>query len=1264
MRLPVVKWRHTDDDNSLRMSSQDATGSGAFRERFYRSVAETLALLHATPDRDRRQAMQAVAGILASTMDLPLVWIGRREPERADIEVLAGAGPEAAYTDALKLSTDPAAPGGSGPVGIVLREGRARTMTIDAPAFAPWREIAGRHGFGGILVAAASTRDAGQLALSAYARAGSSPFGDEMLDWAQRLVDELARFWDHQQLLERSLRLGRYRTAQRAIQYSLLAQPDPAAVYAALAHALVDIAGALAVDVFVAVDGEPMLQRVALVGAIAEVMRQLPTPPCHADPAVAVLPTIAFMRATPVIRRHPDRVGHDGRAFHPLLRDHAGAVGCWPVFARQRGTVGKAGPSGVFVVVANEADAFDDDLCRLLDELADATGIALHQHAQRDALRQEKDRQTYLALHDDLTGLPNRRALELHLERALRRADQRGRQVAVGLLDLDDLKPINDRHGHAAGDRLLVDMARRFRRGLRTDDYLARLGGDEFVLVFEDLETGQEVDGLLERVDEALRQPLMVDQVSMSVGASLGVALYASGSGLSGEQLMRRADQAMYRIKARKRQRSRWWALVAADGVTDKSGELSLSPPYGEVATSVLAECRDDWTPRLPAIVDGFCGQLYAHDGIATLLALLPVSDLARFRARLLVHLQVLVRPELTDAVHRERAYRAGVLYAACGLEEVWLLEVVDELRNILASVLGGMGRSGRRALAVLLQRLGMERQWQLESMRELQRKRVAVMAQLNALAWSAESYLGLIQGTADILAGHQEFLACSVGRPDRDGELTYEAAAGKAFTRYLRALASGRAAPIGVRSGRPDGQGPSGRAWRTGTIQRCSHYGSDPTMTLWRDAVLSLGVASSVSVPLCPTRREPTVVLAAFSPYPGGFRSEDQQAFIEQIRVVLELALVRLAPPRPGTELLPFIVRERWRASIATGALEMHYQPMVRLADGRATEIEALARLHDIDGQVLEPTRFLPALDSDDLLALFCQGLAQAVACQRLLAGKGFALDVSVNVPATALHDTRYVDMVTAAIRDGRCDPAMLLLEILESPTDAEHAGWPGTDGVQSLRALGVRLVEDDLGAGYSSLIRLRQWPFDRIKIDQAIVGQAHSDPRGTLRFVRQLIRIGYDMRLEVVAEGLETPALVEAARILGADFGQGYALAQPMPATRLADWLEQRSAPTTIDPEPHTGLGALAAELRWEERFLALPEEPAYWQRHACAPCGPGAYLHGLSGGGALHAAHEAMHRAAERGPADELYREAHETFLNLLVQHVLAQPWERRQ
>jgi hypothetical protein len=155
-------------------------------------------------------------------------------------------------------------------------------------------------------------------------------------------------------------------------------------------------------------------------------------------------------------------------------------------------------------------------------------------------------------------------------------------------------------------------------------------------------------------------------------------------------------------------------------------------------------------------------------------------------------------------------------------------------------------------------------------------------------------------------------------------------------------------------------------------------------------------------------------------------------------------------------------------------------------------------------------------------------------------------------------------------------------------------------------------------------------------------------------LRFIRQLIRIGHDLRLEVVVEGLESLDLIEAATILGADFGQGYALARPMPADALPAWLAwyrcgQDSA------WPRTGLGALAGELRWEEQLIALPAEPAFWARHAQVSCGPGEYLHDMDLA-VLNASHEAMHRAALAGPSDPGYRHEREAFLALLVEHVL--------
>ena len=248
----------------------------------------------------------------------------------------------------------------------------------------------------------------------------------------------------------------------------------------------------------------------------------------------------------------------------------------------------------MFVVITAEPDAFDAELCRLLDEVADAAGLALRQHAQRAALLQEQERQTWLALHDALTELPNRRALEKHLADALAAAQRGGRHLAVGMLDLDDLKPINDRHGHAAGDQILIEVSARLQQALRAKDYVARLGGDEFVLVFEDLHDEADLDDLLERVGTSLQRPMILDGETFVVKASLGTAMTSSEAPVTGEQLLRRADQAMYRIKASKRHRLRWWMNAMPMGALE-------SDDGSDFVVNAIRQAGQNLAGRLPA---------------------------------------------------------------------------------------------------------------------------------------------------------------------------------------------------------------------------------------------------------------------------------------------------------------------------------------------------------------------------------------------------------------------------------------------------------------------------------------------------------------------------------------------------------------------------------------------------------------------------------------------------------------------------------------
>lgn len=149
---------------------------------------------------------------------------------------------------------------------------------------------------------------------------------------------------------------------------------------------------------------------------------------------------------------------------------------------------------------------------------------------------------------DPLTRLPNRRLLEDRLNQAIVHATRSGKSSAVCFLDLDGFKAINDLHGHALGDQLLLGVSENLKAILRADDTLARMGGDEFVLIISDLASQQECAQVLERVLAAASLPVEVEGMTVSVSASIGVSLYPQDNS-DADTLLRHADQAMYLAK-------------------------------------------------------------------------------------------------------------------------------------------------------------------------------------------------------------------------------------------------------------------------------------------------------------------------------------------------------------------------------------------------------------------------------------------------------------------------------------------------------------------------------------------------------------------------------------------------------------------------------------------------------------------------------------------------------------------------------------------
>ena len=170
-------------------------------------------------------------------------------------------------------------------------------------------------------------------------------------------------------------------------------------------------------------------------------------------------------------------------------------------------------------------------------------------------LKAQEQKLLTLAHFDALTGLPNRVLFADRLQQNMAQARRQGYQLAVIYIDLDEFKPVNDAFGHEAGDELLKELARRMRSELREEDTLARLGGDEFAAQVVNVEHPERLHGLLERMLRVVSEPVWVANHTVEVSASIGYTLYPQGEELDGDQLLRQADQAMYRAKQEGRNR-------------------------------------------------------------------------------------------------------------------------------------------------------------------------------------------------------------------------------------------------------------------------------------------------------------------------------------------------------------------------------------------------------------------------------------------------------------------------------------------------------------------------------------------------------------------------------------------------------------------------------------------------------------------------------------------------------------------------------------
>lgn len=194
-------------------------------------------------------------------------------------------------------------------------------------------------------------------------------------------------------------------------------------------------------------------------------------------------------------------------------------------------------------------------------------GMLAELQRQRDLIAQQ-------AIHDPLTGLPNLSLATDRLNMALHAAARSQARVGLLFIDLDGFKDANDRHGHAAGDAVLKEVARRLQQALRARDTAARIGGDEFLVVLSELSDAQAATAVAEKLVQSLAAPIDTAEAQLHIGCSIGISLYPDHGDNSG-LLRRRADLAMYTVK---RNGKGGCALFDAAGMETNAAPRPSSP--------------------------------------------------------------------------------------------------------------------------------------------------------------------------------------------------------------------------------------------------------------------------------------------------------------------------------------------------------------------------------------------------------------------------------------------------------------------------------------------------------------------------------------------------------------------------------------------------------------------------------------------------------------------------------------------------------------
>ncbi len=806
---------------------------------------------------------------------------------------------------------------------------------------------------------------------------------------------------------------------------------------------------------------------------------------------------------------------------------------------------------------------FNDNEFDLTKLFAAQASLALQNAKAHRAAEVRADR-------DALTGLSNHGAFQRELGEAVDFSD--GTAFATLLMDLDDFKIYNDTYGHPAGDRLLQKVAGAVTGAIRDGDRAYRYGGDEFAIVLAGADRSQALE-IADRIQAAV-VGLLEPGTDTHVGASIGVACFPA-DGRTKDEIVAAADRSMYLVKPSGR---------GADPGADRARDAYLSA-LNETALALMDHL--DPTELLQTIMARAAGligvghgfiylmepdgtKLVVRGGIGVFEGFLGYSVNRGEGASGLVWQTG--RPLTIDDYDTFVGRRSDLPHGKFGA--IVAVPLTDEGRvvGVIGLASGSTGRHfGAREVAAL------ERFAQLAS-----------IALANArLFEAAQRDLGERRHAEERLA-RQALYDAITGLPNRV----------LLMDRVRHALASGRVgetAPIAMLILDLDrfkvineSLGHTVGDVLLAAVAERLHGALRPADTVARFGGDEFGILLD---PISGADEAVEVAERVDALLSAPFRLGGRDVFIsaslgiavgrpgvsdaDDLMRDAEIALYRakansavrhtLFDPSMSADTVERLdIENDLRQAVERDELRLHYQPLIDLATGRISGLEALVRWqHPVRG-LIPPLSFIPLAEETGLILPIGAWVLET-ACRQARAWQlAFPTDppltMSVNLSARQFGQPDLVAQVAAILETTGLPAHSLELEITETVVMDESEA--GIRALRALRELGCRLALDDFGTGYSSLSYLKSLPLDTIKIDRSFVAGLGGDD-ANLPIVKAVIALAHGLGIDVTAEGIETPEQLAWLRDLACDRGQGFYYARPLPAAQVVTLLEPDAPP-----------------------------------------------------------------------------------------------------